>query len=229
MKKWLIIFGIIYLSICFKEETKKEKTSREEFNKKHTEEITNNKLTFEYSQEKGTHCIAKSDLSPLEYVIHIPERYVICYYDMYPFKFELKEIVSDFMKKQKHELNATKSQTALYAFSFHLMYLSYPKKEAIKEKIKELKLPHYLKETTPEALEYLSSLPKNLHTRYNFEDAEYKLLKKLNPYYDEFFHSGNEIKDVFKYVVDQVKGGKYKHFKVSKNFYILFRKQFYHG
>ena len=52
--------------------------SRLNWSKDHTQLITKGKVEFEYTNEKGTHCLAKDNLRIKEFVFRVPNDYLIC-------------------------------------------------------------------------------------------------------------------------------------------------------
>jgi hypothetical protein len=48
------------------------------WNRNHTNLITGGLVDFEYSEEKGTHCVAKKDLYLKKFTFRIPKEYLLC-------------------------------------------------------------------------------------------------------------------------------------------------------
>jgi hypothetical protein len=62
------------------------------------------------------------------------------------------------------------------------MYLDLADHDAIRQKVSELKLNHYITYPSKEALEYIKSLPKTVFSMQMYEEDEYRLLKYLGFY-----------------------------------------------
>ncbi len=53
------------------------------WNKNHTQLITKGVVDFEWSEEKGTHCITKQDLYNKKFTFYIPKEFVTCSCNLY--------------------------------------------------------------------------------------------------------------------------------------------------
>jgi len=72
----LLIFEFNY-SIEYRE-TSSRKETRAKFIKKYSNQITKGKISYEYSEEKGTYCRANSDLYKSEITMTISRDFIIC-------------------------------------------------------------------------------------------------------------------------------------------------------
>src|SRR5689334_20048323 len=103
MKIFFLIISICILSSILCEDTyiyrETEETIRKraEFNRNYTQLITGGKVAFEYDEIKGTHCVAKEDIEKKEFAFKVPKEFTICSFEMFPYKFEIKEAMMDYM------------------------------------------------------------------------------------------------------------------------------------
>jgi hypothetical protein len=79
MKSYFILLPLLHLiySMTFRENHEMV-ISRLNWNKNHTQLITKGKVDFEWSEDKGTHCIAREDLYRKKFTFYIPKQYVTC-------------------------------------------------------------------------------------------------------------------------------------------------------
>ena len=99
---------------------------------------------------------------------------------MFPFKFELKDAIHDYLYKEFKNANSVKQSTAQYLFASYLCFLDYKNKEEIFNVVRKNKKEYYLINIQKEQLDYLKSLPTEIYTHEMYEKAELSLLKKLN-------------------------------------------------
>jgi hypothetical protein len=59
-------------------ETPESAMNRVKWIKDQTATITHNKLDFDYSEQKGTHCIAKDNIKKYELIMNVPKEYLVC-------------------------------------------------------------------------------------------------------------------------------------------------------
>jgi hypothetical protein len=52
--------------------------NRSNWNKQHTQLITKGRVEFEYTEDKGTHCLSKDTFYRKEFTFRIPKEYLIC-------------------------------------------------------------------------------------------------------------------------------------------------------
>jgi hypothetical protein len=77
--KLLIILLLSFIHTEFQYIEKIESSlKRLQWNKDHVHTITRGRVDFEYSKEKGTHCIAKANLTKKQFVFDVPKEYLIC-------------------------------------------------------------------------------------------------------------------------------------------------------
>ena len=72
----LLSFSLILSRGLF--ETKEELNKRLSFYNSKSEEITNNRIVFKHSEEKGIYCEAKQKTLRKEFVFSIKKEYLIC-------------------------------------------------------------------------------------------------------------------------------------------------------
>jgi len=171
----IILFSFI-LSRTFK--TENSDSDRLNFYQTRADKITQGKLNFQFSPEKGIYTIANKDLKPNSIAIKIPTDYILCNFDMFPFKFELKEAIISYFNSFKltPQMEITPSNII---FAYYLMFLRFEEKEKIFEKIKKEKMSHYTTHIKPYAQEYLKTLPEYIYGISMYGDEEKLLLGEL--------------------------------------------------
>lgn len=169
---------------------------REEFHKNYTQSVTKGKVVFEYNELKGTHCKAAKNISSREFVFSIEGEFLICGFDIYPFKFELKELIYGFLsRKYQQNVNETKAKTALYLFAYKMMYHKLADKERVESYLKRVGKDYYISRLNEKQEAYLKSLPHTLYTVHMYDDEE----SKLNEYIG-LPNLKNEVLEVFEFV-----------------------------
>jgi hypothetical protein len=194
-------------------ESEEHEMSRLKFGQNYTNLVTKGKVVFEYEPSKGIYCKANKDIANKEFVFKIPKEFIFCFFDMFPFKFELKEAVHDYFiqKFGGKQNNETQTRTTTYLFTYGLMYLNYDNKEIVKDELSRLNLGHYIIEQNPHVKEYFETLPTTLYTLHSYTDDEFKLLKILGFQIDE---GETELESVFKHVQKHI-AEKYPDYKVT--------------
>ena len=179
--KYLILFLTLtqfsfILSRTFK--TENSDTDRLHFYQKGADKITKGKLNFEFSPGKGIHTIANKDLKQNSIAMKIPNEYILCNFDLFPFKFELKEAIISYFNSAKltPQFEITGSNII---FAYYLMFLKFEGKEKIFEKLKKEKMSYYILDLKPHAKEYLNTLPEYIYNVSMYGDEEKLLLREL--------------------------------------------------
>ena len=118
---------------------------RLEHGRNYSETITKGKVDFEYEEGKGVYCKAKKDLFPNEFVFDIENKFIMCSFDIYPYKFEIYQAVNQFLsKKYGRDHNTIMINTPFYSFAFSLMYLDFNNKTYIEEHLKATQKDYYI-------------------------------------------------------------------------------------
>jgi hypothetical protein len=98
---------------------------------------------------------------------------------MFPFKFELKEIMDDYLDqkfgKTGENRKANRLRTAAHLFTMYLCYLDYEKKEDVIKVVEQLGKEYYKISPRKDQLEYLKSLSTVIYTKEMYDEEEYKL------------------------------------------------------
>lgn len=181
----LIIFSSLFFTIFCQyntiyKETPETIKQRLEFNQNYTKLITGGKVVFEHDDEKGTYCVARQQIDKKEFTFKIPKNFTICAFEMFPYKFELKEAMMEyFVTKYGATHNETYRKAPVYLMAFQLMFYSSKNKSEIIKSVKDLKKDFYAVNTTPEAESYLESLPKAIYTMQLYEEEDLLLMKKM--------------------------------------------------
>jgi hypothetical protein len=78
--KILVTFSLLYLVYNKNQysESMDMVMERLQWNRNHTQQITKGRVEFEYSDDKGTHCLSKAELYQKKFTFRIPKEYLIC-------------------------------------------------------------------------------------------------------------------------------------------------------
>jgi hypothetical protein len=181
-----LIFISFYITFTYSkriqlyEESYNTDIQRLQFGKDHAESVTQNKVDFDYDKHKGVFCRANKNLQDKEFTFRIPTKYIVCAFDMFPFKFELKDAIFKSLSDSfgPHH-NETKTKSSLYLFAYHLMLIHYENRTQILDEVKQLGKTYYITEPTKEVIEYIESLPKTLYTSHMYDEEEFRLFFML--------------------------------------------------
>jgi hypothetical protein len=187
MNTKILFCFILSLSLCniFITSTSVNKphiTSKElEFAKKHQKNITQDFINFEIDSTNEISCKAAQDFLEMKVLFRIPKEYLICSYDYFPFKIELKDAIMDTINRFSSYKNETVRITNKFLFAYDLMFLKYSNKAALKEKLISTRQSSYVVNPSAEILEYLDSLPTQdqIYNRDLFDNEEKKLLQEI--------------------------------------------------
>lgn len=178
---------IIYLSLCnflimSASVYKPHLTSKElQFANKHQKNITQDFINFEIDSNNEISCKAVQDFLEMKVLFRIPKEYLVCSYDYFPFKIELKDAIMDTIKRFSSYKNDSIRITNKFLFAYDLMFLKYQNKTALKEKLISTKQSSYVVNPSNESLEYIDSLPsrQEIYNRDLFDEVEKKLLQEI--------------------------------------------------
>lgn len=132
-----------------------------EFNKNYTELITQGKITFDYDKSFGTYCKAQQEINKAEFVIKVPSDFPICAFDIFPFKFELKDIIySHLKKKYGNNVNETNARTLKYLSTYRLLYNKNADQVKVENYLRKVGKQYYINRINERQQAYLDSLPK---------------------------------------------------------------------
>jgi len=162
-----------------------------------------NLIDFNYSNSTGIYCVAKEDLYKGQTTFNIPVEYLITSFDLYPFKFELKDAISEavlsiFKKKgkklkikteQEITKNSTFEMTNRFLFNYQLMFILHKDKKEINDFLIKNRLSYYLEYSNSNRItkleEYLYSLPKVTYTEETYDQYDIKFSNLVNVWADE--------------------------------------------
>lgn len=202
--KILIFCFIISLSIINAEfliDSEEAANHRLLWNKSKEKEITGGRVSFTQNDEQGTFCQSESESFSHEYLFKISSKYLLCGFDLYPFKFEmiklLNKIYDNKYGKTGDIRNAYKTKQLTHMFTIYLIYLEYKKKDKVLEEAIKQNKPYYNIHPTNEQLEYLESLPKVIYTKEMYDATEYKLFE----YSGNMLEVINDIKETHESLV----------------------------
>eukprot|EP00340_Litonotus_pictus_P002458 CAMPEP_0170519726 /NCGR_PEP_ID=MMETSP0209-20121228/5034_1 /TAXON_ID=665100 ORGANISM="Litonotus pictus, Strain P1" /NCGR_SAMPLE_ID=MMETSP0209 /ASSEMBLY_ACC=CAM_ASM_000301 /LENGTH=505 /DNA_ID=CAMNT_0010805679 /DNA_START=137 /DNA_END=1654 /DNA_ORIENTATION=- len=165
------------------------------------ESVTGGKIEFAYSDRQGFHCKAKKDLFKNEFIIKVKSEYVACGYSMFPFKFELKSILDDYLDlkfKIPDMKKANKGRMSPHLFTMQLVFLTSKNRDKVLNLVQTLNKSHYLIDIKPELLEYLESLPPFVESKEHFGEDEFALFENAGIAVEKSL----EVNEVHKFVVE---------------------------
>lgn len=141
--------------------------------------------------------------------------------DMFPFKFEIKEALTEFIsEKFSQNKNETRSRANIYIFASYLSFLDYENKTEVLKAVKALGKDYYNVNVTKEHMDYLRSVPPMIFTNHMYDEEEFKLLEYGGLNIDR----STESKEVHKFLMSwldkrpQIKKYIYPWLKDSDNF-----------
>jgi hypothetical protein len=132
-----------------------------EFNKNYTGLITEGKITFDYDKKLGTYCTARQNVKKAEFVIRVPNNFTICAYEIFPFMFELKDIIySHLSRRPGANPNDTNSKTIKFLSAFRLLYHKNADQDKVENYLRKIGKEYYINRLNEQQQGYLNSLPK---------------------------------------------------------------------
>jgi len=180
-----------------------------------SDKITNGKISFAYSAESGIYCKVLKDIKKHEGVFKIPEEYIITMLDIFPFKFEILDLIHTyFVEKYKTKVSLY-VKYSINVFPFLLMFLKYNNKQVVWNFLKRNKMDYYIQDFTKEVYETINRLPPVIITRELFDDDDIELNKILENERAKVTYHELE-KDLFNYIIENIKS-KLTNYKVRKN------------
>jgi hypothetical protein len=90
--------------------------------------------------------------------------------------------------------------------AFHLMYIDLADNEAMKPKLKELGLDHYIRDISPRHKEYVHLLPKVVYTVQTYDKSDFNILGYFGIVFDKVFG----IETIHKAIVDYISKTQHK-------------------
>jgi len=179
--------------------------------------ITDGKISFEYSTESGIYCKVLKDIKKHEGVFKIPEEYIITMLDIFPFKFEILDLIHNyFVEKYKNKVSLFVSYSK-NVFLFLLMFLKYNNKQVVWNFLKRNKMDYYIQDFTKEVYETINLLPPVIITQELFDDDDIEFSKLLENERAKVTYRELD-KDLFNYIIENIKS-KLSNYKVSKSNY----------
>lgn len=132
-----------------------------EFNQNYTEMVTEGRISFDYNEKLGTYCTARKPLKKADLAIKVPINFTMCSYDIFPFMFELKDIIySHLSKKIGNNVNDTNSKTIKYLSALKFLYHKNADQEKVEEYLRKNGKEYYINRLNDQNKAYLDSLPK---------------------------------------------------------------------
>jgi hypothetical protein len=184
-----------------------------EYYNKHFNKFTGGKLHLEYNNNKGFQCITDEDIYKRNFIFKIPKEYVVCAFELFPFKFELKEVLQNYFnhKKDFSDIKADpNSKIIAYLFAYQLMYMDYSNKTYIEEGLKDNKMKYYITKKTKQVYDYYKSLSREIYSIYMYDKEEFNLMNLLGINNDKY----ELVEDVHNYMINNIKN-KYSNLQVS--------------
>ena len=103
--------------------------------------------------------------------------------DIFPFKFEIADIIIDFLKSKRYrneeEINLYRSNALNTIHAFMLMFLAYKDKQRVWNYLKTINKEIYIQEFPKEVYESLARLPPVIYCLEMFGKEEIQLLQFL--------------------------------------------------
>lgn len=195
ISNYFLIFLIsITVLFCFEKFEALEK--RINFSK-HIAQISNNKIKLVASQRNGISCLSNDLLFKGEILMKISKKFSLCSSYLFPFKFEILEILTE-ITDIKDRLGKDQKVT-IYLLTYYLLYFMYAPKQKIRDYILQNKLKEYynideieesLRQNFPEIIpgaglldlehyNLLSSLGYNLRYDLELKEVFEKIRKKI--------------------------------------------------
>lgn len=215
MKSYLHILHILLLSSLlltnqsFLEDS--IETHRLEWSSDKVKEYSKDKIHIEYSEDKGVYCKANEDLFKNQFTFDIPSDYIICGFDLFPFKIELNDIIQRIYNskygKEGEIRDSYKPRHAIHLFTLYLIYLDYKDKSEIETILTSNNLNEYKENASfsrKRQLEYLNTLPKSIFTKEMYDEDEYELFKIVGNHLE----ISNDISLVYNGLVNELKQNK---------------------
>lgn len=91
--------------------------------------------------------------------------------DIYPFKFELKDVIYRHLSQNSQNMNQTKMDTQHFLFAYMLLYHKKADKEKIKKYLKQTGKSYYLTRLNEKQQGYLDSLSDTFYS-YQMNDED---------------------------------------------------------
>ena len=204
----LIIFNFTSLTLVTAQIYEDEYESgmrRLNFGKNYTERITGGKVIFDYEESKGVYCKANKDLYSNEFTFEIPREFVICSFDIFPYMFELKEPLVNYLKIANVRAGNYTSIAFMYLFTFNLMYINFQNKTFIENHLKDIKKDYYIPIISQESINYMNSLPKTYYSSLMLNEEEIELQNNLGLNLIQNDQSKELHEIVIKYVKENLK------------------------
>lgn len=171
------------------------------FGKNYTERVTGGKVRFEYEESKGVYCKANKDLYSKEFTFEIPKEFVICSFDIFPYMFELKDPIVNYVKQHYAREGNYTTRTFMYLFSFNLMYINFQNKTFIEDHLKAIKKEYYIPTISEELKNYMDSLPKANYNSLMFSNEEKEFQKLVGL---DLENEKDECKELLENVIQYV-------------------------
>jgi len=146
------------------------------------QKISNNKLKSDYDQDKGFFCRANDFIKEKEQIMEIPKSMTISPLYLFPFKFEIIQILQeiDIIKNSSNIAH----KILYYLFTIEMIILKYSPIKTLKKYIRRHELTDYYDffEHDPQLFE---AFPRSVNSlRYFFPDSTF-ILSKMNLGFEE--------------------------------------------
>lgn len=159
--------------------------NRIEWNKNNIKLYSKGRLSIDYSNEAGFYCKAQENIDKDELVLQVPSEYLLCGFDLFPFKLELYDILSRIYDEIAIENNEDRKSLNFYVnhhlFIIYLSYIKLKDKSELYKSVEQFGIKEYnIKLSHLKHNEYLDSLPIVIHSSSMYEEEEIELYKILN-------------------------------------------------
>jgi hypothetical protein len=154
--------------------------------------ISNNKMTFSYNKISGIYCLANDFIKKGSYLYDIPKSLTINPYYLFPYKFEIMDIL---LKLNTIQNSLEKDQKlATYLLVFQYLIYRYPAKISLKKSIEINKFFDYYNYFEPDN-SIFDSYPNFVSSLYNSDEENIYILKQMKISHYQI----NELKEIYDY------------------------------
>jgi len=144
------------------------------------QKISNNKVKFDYDQNKGFYCRANDFIKEKEHLFDIPKSMTISPLYIFPFKFELFDILLNLDEIKNSENKDQK--IGIYLLTFQVLILRYSPMRSMKKYIRDHEYKDYYDFFEPDT-EFFDSFPSFVPSLNIFTKEEQDLLLRLKMTY----------------------------------------------
>lgn len=171
----LCVISSLFSPINSASETKESLERRIKFHSK-LRQISNNKMSYGYSEEMGFFCKANDYIPEFQHLFDVPKNMAITPYDIFPFKFEIMEMLANIPEVKE---TIDKDQTLYsYLFTMQILLYKYAPRITMDKLIRELEYKDYYEYPRPSE-EIWDAHPDLVSSIYNYGEEDTHILIRL--------------------------------------------------